>query len=514
MTMNLREDIDSEIFRIVGQAADALGCQAYVIGGYVRDIFLKRHSSDIDFVAVGSGIGLAQEVAARLGKGACLSVFATYGTAQVKYRGYELEFVGARRESYTRDSRNPIVEDGTLADDQARRDFTINILALSLNEGSFGDLVDPYNGLVDLHNKLLRTPRDPDVTFSDDPLRMMRAIRFATQLNFRIDRATFDAICRNRERISIITKERINTELSKILRSPKPSIGFKLLDMSGLLELIFPELVALKGVETIDGRGHKDNFAHTLQVVDNVAAVSGFEWLRWAALMHDIAKPATKQYSPQTGWTFRNHNFIGEKMVERIFRKMKLPMNVKMKYVAKLVGLHMRPQQIGEEGVTDSAVRRMIADAGDPDDLNDLMILAEADLTSKNAVKVRRILDTFAKVRQRLDQIRREDAMRTAPAVINGNEIMDVFGIGPTPLLGEVKAAVNTYAREQHLDYSQAFDYMLSIAPDFGLAPVDDIAALREKFEARNTEREEHRRQLQLKQAADKQHRDRELGRI
>lgn len=511
--MNLREDIDRNIFHIIGQAADDLGMPAYVIGGYVRDIFLKRPSTDIDFVTVGSGIDLAHEVAQRLGRSARLSVFATYGTAQVKWRGYELEFVGARRESYTRDSRNPIVEDGSLADDQARRDFTVNILAIALNEYNFGELQDPFNGLIDLHNKILRTPCDPDITFSDDPLRMMRAIRFASQLQFDIFPETFEAIKRNRKRISIITRERINTELSKILRSPKPSIGLRLLDESGLLEIIFPELTALKGVETIDGKGHKDIFAHTLQVVDNIAAVSDLEWLRWAALLHDIAKPVTKQYSPETGWTFRNHNFIGEKMVERIFRKMRLPMNVKMKYVAKLVGLHMRPQQIGEEGVTDSAVRRMIADAGDPDDLNDLMLLAEADLTSKNPVKVRKVLATFRKVRQRLARIVREDRKREAPATINGNEIMESFGLGPTPLLGEVKDAVNRHVEEEHLSHEEAFDYLLSVAPQFGLTPVENIDELRARFESQDAERRLHREELAQKAAEEKLQRDRILGR-
>lgn len=512
--MNLRQDIDKHIFRTVGQAADDMEMDAYVIGGYVRDIFLDRTSSDIDFVAVGSGIDLAYEVARRLGRGAKLSIFKTYGTAQVKYRGFELEFVGARRESYSRFSRNPIVEDGTLEDDQARRDFTINILALGLNHFNFGDLIDPFNGLIDLHNKILRTPCDPDMTFSDDPLRMMRAIRFASQLGFSIDPETFEAIKRNRLRIEIITKERINSELSKIMRSPKPSVGLTLLDQAGLLEIIFPELVALKGVETIEGRGHKDNFAHTLQVVDNVAAVSDFEWLRWAALMHDIAKPVTKQYSRETGWTFRNHNFIGEKMVERIFRKMKLPLNAKMKYVAKLVGLHMRPQQIGEEGVTDSAVRRMIADAADPDDLADLMLLAEADLTSKNPVKVRRVLQTFSKVRLRLAQIKRMDAKRAQPAIINGNEIMEAFGVEPSSMLGEIKDTINKKVEEEHLDYSDAFDYMLEIAPGYGLTPVEDVASLRERFEARNAERSQHRLQMQQRLADEKYHRDVELGRI
>ncbi len=360
--MNLTEDLKLPIFRQVGKIADDMSREAYVVGGYVRDIFLKRHSSDIDFVTVGSGIELATEVATRLNHGKGLSVFASYGTAQVKAGNLELEFVGARRESYNRNSRNPIVEDGTLEDDQNRRDFTINAMAICLNSSRFGELVDPFNGVVDLHNQIIRTPLDPDITFSDDPLRMMRAIRFATQLNFTIHADTFEAIRRNRERISIITKERINDELSKIMRSKHPSVGFKLLDNSGLLELIFPSVHALKGVETKEGRGHKDNFYHTLQVVDNVAEKSDNEWLRWAALLHDIGKPVTKRYDEKIGWTFHNHNFIGEKMIPRVFKQMKLPLNEKMKYVAKLVGLHMRPQSVGEEGVSDSGVRRLITE--------------------------------------------------------------------------------------------------------------------------------------------------------
>lgn len=512
--MNFKQDIDLNIFHEVGLAADSLKQRTYVIGGYVRDIFLKRRSSDIDFVTVGSGEKLAREVARRLGKGAVVSVFATYGTAQVKFKGWELEFVGARRESYNFNSRNPQVEEGTLADDQARRDFTVNILALCVNKDSFGDLEDPYNGLVDLHKQILRTPCDPDITFSDDPLRMMRAIRFAAQLQFKIAPDTFEAIKRNANRISIITKERINTELNKILASKKPSIGFKLLDKAGLLELIFPELIALKGIETIDGRGHKDNFEHTLQVVDNIAAVSDLLQLRWAALMHDIAKPATKQYIPEIGWTFRNHNYIGEKMVERIFRRMKLPLNVKMKYVAKLVGLHMRPQQISEDGVTDSAVRRLIAEAEDPDDLNDLMLLAEADLTSKNPAKVRRILNSFAKLRERLEQIRKEDMQREKPALINGNEIMETFGIGPTPLLGQVKSAINKRVQEEHLDHAKAFDYMLEIANQFGLSPTQDVEKLKTHFESQNATRLARQNELDEKARIAKEQRDIELGRI
>lgn len=467
--MNLASELTHPAFRHVGEVADAMGREVYVVGGYVRDIFLGRPSGDIDFVTVGSGIDLAREVARRLGKGAHLSVFATYGTAQVKYKGLELEFVGARRESYSRDSRNPVVEDGTLEDDISRRDFTINAMALSLNKATYGELVDRFGGVADIESKVLRTPLDPDVTFSDDPLRMMRAIRFATQLGFRIHQEAFEAIRRNASRMEIITCERINDELGKIIRSPKPSVGFILMDMAGILPLVLPELCALKGVETKEGRGHKDNFQHTLQVLDNVAARSDNEWLRWAALFHDVAKPVTKRYDKALGWTFHNHNFIGEKMVPRIFRRMKLPLNEKMKYVARMVGLHMRPQSVGEDGVSDSGVRRMITDAGE--DLEDLMLLAEADITSKNPAKVRRILTSFAQLRERIDQINAADNWRTWHNPVNGNEIMDYFGIPGSPVISELKNAVKEAIFDGRVenDHDAAWAYLLSIAPDFGL---------------------------------------------
>ncbi|MBE6314718.1 MAG: HD domain-containing protein [Bacteroidales bacterium] len=471
--MNLRQDIDNEIFHLIGDVADELGREAYVVGGYVRDIFLKRCSTDIDFVTVGSGIELAQKVSERLGKKSHLSVFATYGTAQVKWKNLELEFVGARRESYSRDSRNPIVEDGTLDDDQKRRDFTINAMAICVNSSRFGELVDPFNGIVDLHKKIIQTPLDPDVTFSDDPLRMMRAIRFATQLEFEILDETFNAIVRNRDRIKIITKERINDELSKIIRSRKPSIGFDLLEKSGLLELIFPELYALKGVDTMEGRGHKDNFYHTLQVLDNISETTDNEWLRWAALLHDVAKPATKRFDPKLGWTFHNHNYIGEKMIPRIFRKMKLPANEKMKYVAKLVGMHMRPQSIGEEGVTDSAVRRMMFDAGD--DVDDLMLLAEADVTSKNPNKVRRVLENFKLVRQRMVELEEKDRIRNFQPPIDGLEIMRVFGIEPCNTIGQLKDRIKDAILDGVIpnEHDAAFDFMMSIAHEYGLRRED-----------------------------------------
>ncbi len=464
--MNLKEDLSNPIFRRIGKTADRLGRQAYVVGGYVRDIFLKRPSQDIDFVTVGSGIELAQAVADDLGNRKQLTVYANYGTAQIRHGNLELEFVGARRESYSRESRNPIVEDGTLEDDQNRRDFTINAMAISLNEDTFGELVDPFNGILDLHNRIIRTPLDPDITFSDDPLRMMRAIRFATQLDFTILPETFDAIKRNRERISIITKERINDELGKIMRSPTPSKGFLLLDQAGLLEIIFPALMQLKGVEVHDGRGHKDNFSHTLQVLDNVAAKSDNEWLRWAALLHDIGKPVTKRYDERLGWTFHNHNFVGEKMIPKIFRTMKLPMNEKMKYVAKLVGLHMRPQSVGENGVTDSGVRRLITDSGE--DLDDLMTLAEADITSKNPAKVRRQLEGFARLRERMAQIKDADDYRNWHNPIDGNELMAHFQMPPGPWISEIKNAVKEAIMDCRVEnnHDAAWAYALEIAPE------------------------------------------------
>ena len=454
------------MLRRIGEIADSMGREVYVVGGYVRDIFLQRPVNDIDFVTVGSGISLAKEVSEALGRGDHLTVYANYGTAQIKYRNLELEFVGARRESYHRESRNPIVEDGTLEDDQNRRDFTINAMAICLNAERYGELVDPFGGIADLHKGIIRTPLDPDITFSDDPLRMMRAIRFATQLNFEIYYETFEAIRRNRERISIITRERINDELGKIMRSARPSIGFRLLDECGLLQLIFPVLCELKGVEIMEGKGHKDNFNHTLQVVDNVAAHSDNEWLRWAALLHDIGKPQTKRYDEKLGWTFHNHNFVGEKMISRIFRKMKMPMNEKMKYVEKLVGLHMRPQSVGEDGVSDSGVRRMITDAGE--DLDDLMILAEADITSKNPAKVRRQLEGFARLRKRMSELSDADALRNWKNPVNGNEIIDYFKIEPGKEIAEIKGAVKEAIIEGRIPYEHdaAWQYVLEIAPD------------------------------------------------
>ncbi len=469
--MNLSSDIDRDVFHIVGEAADELKRDAYVVGGYVRDIFLRRPSCDIDFVTVGSGIDLARRVANKIGRPNKVSVYENYGTAQVRYHDMELEFVGARKESYHRESRNPIVEDGTLHDDQCRRDFTINAMAISVNARSFGELLDPFNGIVDLYNRIIRTPLDPDITFSDDPLRMMRAIRFATQLDFTIHPDTFRAIRRNAHRIKIITKERINEELMKIMASNQPSIGWMLLDQAELLPLIFPELAELKGVDAVDGVGHKDNFAHTLQVLDNIAYQSPNIWLRWAALLHDIGKPATKRFDSRLGWTFHNHNFIGEKMVPRIFRAMKLPMNEKMKYVAKLVGLHMRPQSIGEEGVTDSAVRRMIFEAGE--DIDDLMLLAEADITSKNPNKVRRILRNFQYVRQRMAIVEENDRIRNFQPPVDGLEIMQTFGLPPCNTVGQLKEQIKDAILDGIIpnDHEAARDYLLHIASQYGLTP-------------------------------------------
>lgn len=462
----IKDKLNDNVFRIIGETADQLGLEVYVVGGYVRDIFLGRQSADIDFVAVGSGIKLAEAVAEKLGKKKRLTVYANYGTAQIRHRDLELEFVGARKESYNRDSRNPIVEDGTLDDDQKRRDFTINAMAICLNKNRFGELVDPFGGIADLNAGIIRTPLDPDITFSDDPLRMMRAIRFATQLEFDILPETFDGIKRNSSRIEIITKERINDELGKIMRSRKPSIGFRLLDESGLLKIIMPEVHALKGVDTVGGRAHKDNFYHTLKVLDNVAERSDNEWLRWAALLHDIAKPVTKKWDSVQGWTFHNHNFVGEKMVPRIFKSLKMPLNDKMKYVQKLVGLHMRPQQVGEEGVSDSGVRRLLTDAGV--DVGDLMILAESDLTSGNPLKVKSALDGFAALRKRMKEINDADDYRNWKNPINGNEIMERLGIPPSQEISRLKQLVKDAILDGVIpnDHDAAWDFLVAHRDD------------------------------------------------
>ena len=433
----LAQLLDKDIFHHISGAADKLGLECYVVGGYVRDLFLERPSNDIDVVVVGSGIQVASELKSVLGKKAHLSVFRNFGTAQVKYKDTEVEFVGARKESYSHDSRKPVVEDGTLEDDQNRRDFTINALAVCLNRERFGELVDPFGGVDDLWNGIIRTPLDPDITFSDDPLRMMRCVRFATQLNFLIEDETFEALERNADRIRIVSGERIEEELNKIMMTPTPSKGFVDLYRCGLLQLILPELVALDVVETRNGRAHKNNFYHTLEVLDNICRHTDNLWLRWAALLHDIGKAKCKRWDAAAGWTFHNHNFVGAKMVPAIFRRLKLPMDSKMKYVQKLVDLHMRPIVIADEEVSDSAVRRLMNDAGD--DIDDLMTLCEADITSKNAVRKKRFLDNFRIVREKLRDLKERDYKRLLQPCIDGNEIMEMFHLRPSREVGTLK---------------------------------------------------------------------------
>lgn len=437
---DLAQLLDKEIFHKISDAADELGLECYVVGGYVRDLFLERPSNDIDVVVVGSGIKVADALRKSLGRKAHISVFRNFGTAQVKYKNLEVEFVGARKESYSHDSRKPIVEDGTLEDDQNRRDFTINALAVCLNKERFGELVDPFGGIEDMKDGIIRTPLDPDITFSDDPLRMLRCIRFATQLNFFIDDETFDALERNAERIKIISGERVQEELNKIMMTQTPSKGFVDLQRSGLLQIILPELNALDIVEKRNGRAHKNNFYHTLEVLDNVCRTSDNLWLRWGALMHDVGKPRSKRWDNAVGWTFHNHNFIGAKMVPEIFRRLKLPMDTKMKYVQKMVDMHMRPIAIADEEVTDSAVRRLLNDAGD--DIDDLMKLCEADITSKNQVRKKCFLENFRMVREKIADLKEKDYKRLLQPCIDGNEIMEIFGLKPSREVGALKQAL------------------------------------------------------------------------
>ncbi len=470
----LAQLLDTPIFHQIGEVADHLGMECYVVGGFVRDLFLERPSKDIDCLVVGSGIQVAEELAKRLGRGAHISVFRNFGTAQVKYKGQEIEFVGARKESYSHDSRKPIVEDGTLDDDLDRRDFTINALAVCLNRERYGQLVDNFNGLMDLEDGIIATPLDPDITFSDDPLRMMRCIRFSTQLNFLIEEDTELALIRNAERIKIISQERIIDELNKIMLSPSPSIGFVEMSRSGLLPIIFPELAAMEGVEVRNGRAHKDNFYHTLEVLDNVCHHGGERatlWLRWAALLHDIGKPRSKKWENGVGWTFHNHNYIGQKMVPTIFRRMKLPTDERMAYVAKLVGLHMRPIAIADEEVTDSAVRRLLFEAGE--DIEDLMILCEADITSRNQQKKQRFLDNFQLVRQKLADLQARDNYRTWQNPITGEEIMETFGLSPCKEIGILKQAVKDAIWDSIIpnDHEAAYEFMLNKAKEMGLTP-------------------------------------------
>ena len=437
----LAEILNQEIFHQISEAADSLGLECYVVGGYVRDIFLERPSNDIDVVVVGSGIKVAEELKRLVGKKAHLSVFKNFGTAQVKFRQkgveYEVEFVGARKESYSHDSRKPVVENGTLEDDQNRRDFTINAMAICLNRARFGELVDPFNGLADLEDGIIATPLEPGITFSDDPLRMMRCIRFATQLNFEIEQETFEALQRMADRIKIVSGERIKDELNKIIMAPHPSIGFEYLQRSGLLQIILPELSALDIVEEKNGRKHKNNFYHTLEVLENVCLHSDNLWLRWAAILHDVGKTKSKRWDGNIGWTFHNHNLIGAKMVPQIFRRLMLPMDMKMKYVQKLVEMHMRPIVIADDIVTDSAVRRLLNDAGE--DIGDLMVLCEADITSKNEVRKKMFLENFRMVREKLTDLKEKDYKRLLQPVIDGNEIMEMFNLKPSREVGTLK---------------------------------------------------------------------------
>jgi putative nucleotidyltransferase with HDIG domain len=462
------------LFERIGKAAEKMDVCCYLIGGFVRDKLLGRPTKDVDIVCTGDGIALAQNVANTFTHKPKVNFFKTFGTAQFRYNGLDVEFVGARKESYASHSRNPEVSPGTIEDDQLRRDFTINALAISLNKGDYGKLVDPFNGVGDLEHQIIKTPLDPDITFSDDPLRMMRAIRFATQLGFTITEPVFEAITRNCSRIKIVSQERITDELNKIMLAAKPSVGLDLLFRSGVLKEFFPQMVELSGVEIIEGKGHKDNFYHTLQVIDNTAAKSPDLWLRWAALLHDIAKPATKRYEEGHGWTFHGHEVVGERMVPRIFKQLKLPQNDRMKYVAKLVSLHLRPISLTKEDITDSAMRRLLFDAGE--DLEDLMILCESDITSKNKQKVKRYLENFEMVKERLKEVEENDRIRNWQPPISGDEIMQLFGLTPSREVGILKTAVREAILDGHIanTYEAAYNLLLDKAKELNLKPANN----------------------------------------